>query len=66
MNFSTDVGATSCTYGDIRLFRNTTTEQGRLEICVNNIWGRVCSGGWYTPDADNWDYSIQVCSIILG
>ena len=56
---SSDVGvacsATSCTHGDVRLINKITRmslQQGRVEICINNIWGRVCSNAWNTSDAE--------------
>ena len=57
---SSDVGvacsATSCTHGDVRLVNKITRmslQQGMVEICINNIWGRVCSDdGWRKPDAE--------------
>ena len=42
---------TSCTQGAIRLQGGTTTNQGRVEICNNNIWGTVCDDFWDRTDA---------------
>ena len=41
---------TPCTRGDIRLQGGTST-QGRVEICINNVWGTVCDDFWGTSDA---------------
>ncbi len=52
---SRDVGvacsATNCTHGDIRL-QGSFIYIGPIEICINNIWGRVCNDSWYTTDAE--------------
>ena len=40
---------TNCTDGDIRL-QEATANQGIVEICFHNIWGRVCTDVW---DVDN-------------
>ena len=52
---SRDVGiacsATACSYGAIRLVGDAATV-GRVEICINNIWGRICVDFWYTPDSE--------------
>ena len=42
---------TNCTDGDIRLVNGTNQYSGRVEICANNIWGRVCGSGWSNYDA---------------
>ena len=51
-----DVGvrcpATSnCTTGEVRL-REGTDNQGIVEICYFNIWGRVCTDLWGIADAE--------------
>ena len=39
----------SCSDGDLRLVGGNTTNQGRLQICMNNAWGSVCdSQGTFT------------------
>ena len=41
---------TTCTHGDIRLQGGTATS-GRVEICINHIWGTVCDDFWDSNDA---------------
>ena len=40
-----------CTEGDIRLVEGSSTLEGRVEICLNNVWGTVCDQGWDKSDA---------------
>ena len=46
-----NVQLTNCTNGDIRLVNGSSQYSGRVEICANNVWGRVCKNGWSTYDA---------------
>ena len=36
-----------CETGEIRLVGGEFNSTGRLEVCVNNIWGNVCDGYRY-------------------
>lgn len=36
-----------CIHGNVRLQGNVSTE-GRVEVCVDNIWGTICETDWNT------------------
>ena len=40
-----------CSYGGIRLLGGSNQYDGRVEVCINDQWGTVCSDFWGGPDA---------------
>ena len=46
------VTPTNCEHGKLRLMGGPTHTEGRVEICVNGVWGTVCDDGWNTIDAN--------------
>ena len=40
-----------CTHGTVRLIGGTYSFEGRVEVCVNGLWGSVCDDFWSTTDA---------------
>ena len=45
------VTVSNCTTGDIRLTDGSTEYEGRVEVCINGVWGSVCDHGWDSNDA---------------
>lgn len=40
-----------CPEGDVRLLEGSSSLEGRVEICKDNVWGSVCHNGWDSNDA---------------
>ena len=43
--------AVRCTTGEIRLQGGTSEDEGRVEVCMNGVWGTVCDNSWNDTDA---------------
>ena len=41
----------ACQSGEVRLADGTMEGQGRVEVCVNGVWGTVCSNSWDENEA---------------
>ena len=46
------VQQSNCTNGEVRLVGGSGPHEGRVEVCVNEAWGTVCSNNWDTNDAN--------------
>lgn len=44
----------NCTTGEVRLVGGPTSvpNEGRVEVCINRVWGAVCDDGWSVADAN--------------
>jgi len=41
----------NCTTGEIRLRGGTNQREGRVEICIDRIWGTICDTSWDNREA---------------
>ena len=40
-----------CATGQLQLAGSNVKHEGRVEICINNLWGTVCDDFWGSADA---------------
>ena len=43
--------AGECTHGEMRLRDGTTSNEGRVEICLDGVWGVIADLTWGTDEA---------------
>ena len=41
----------ACQTGDLRLQGSSIQGRGRVEVCIDNVWGTVCDDLWSSADA---------------
>ena len=47
---ATDIFIAPCENGDIKLSGSSDPLQGRIEICMNQVWGTICDDFWDVND----------------
>ena len=52
MHTATNTVNATCTTGRVRLVGGSAPNAGRVEVCINKVWGTVCDSSWDAADAD--------------
>ena len=45
------VVSAQCNHGAVRLVNGSIPSEGRVEVCINSVWGKVCDARWGIEDA---------------
>ena len=51
MTNNTICAHTDCIEQEVRLVTGSTGVSGRVEVCLDGLWGSVCDDGWDVRDA---------------
>ena len=41
-----------CHEGEVQLVNGSVPNEGRVEVCVDSVWGTICNDRWGSDDAE--------------
>ena len=51
-SIASNIISSDCEHGELRLSNHLYPTEGRVEVCINRVWGTVCDNSWSTDDAN--------------